>query len=84
MAASAQNLLGITTSVRCVAGVVDYVVKVIERDLLPKCRMSMALARDFTGHLYGCGVTSTRRRRSLTGRTIHNIALSPNFWRRGN
>ncbi|STQ58217.1 galactarate dehydratase [Pseudescherichia vulneris] len=31
-----KNLLGITTSVHCVAGVVDYVVKIIERDLLPK------------------------------------------------
>ena len=31
-----RNLLGITTSVHCVAGVVDYVVKIIERDLLPK------------------------------------------------
>ncbi|GAB8433249.1 hypothetical protein OkiPb00459_23470 [Escherichia coli] len=29
-----KNLLGITTSVHCVAGVVDYVVKIIERDLL--------------------------------------------------
>lgn len=28
-----KNLLGITTSVHCVAGVVDYVVKIIERDL---------------------------------------------------
>ena len=30
-----KNLLGISTSVHCVAGVVDYVVKIIERDLLP-------------------------------------------------
>ena len=31
-----KNLLGITTSVHCVAGVVDYVVKIIERNLLPQ------------------------------------------------
>lgn len=31
-----KNLLGISTSVHCVAGVVDYVVKIIERDLLLK------------------------------------------------
>ncbi|MGU0161786.1 hypothetical protein ACVXHB_26920 [Escherichia coli] len=31
-----------TTSVHCVAGVVDYVVKIIERDLLPNTRTSMA------------------------------------------
>ncbi|BED45863.1 hypothetical protein VEE63_20410 [Escherichia coli] len=31
-----KNLLGITTSVHCMADVEDYVVKIIERDLLPK------------------------------------------------
>ncbi len=33
-----QKSFGITTSVHCVAGVVDYVVKVIERDLRPNTR----------------------------------------------
>ena len=31
-----KNLLGITTSVHCMADVVNYVVKIIERNLLPK------------------------------------------------
>ncbi|MCT9872410.1 UxaA family hydrolase, partial [Paenarthrobacter aurescens] len=49
-----RNLLGITTSVHCVAGVVDYVVQLIERDLLP--RYSNVDGVVALNHLYGCGV----------------------------
>ena len=56
-----KNLLGISTSVHCVAGVVDYVVKIIERDLLPKYPNVDAPAA------------------IVPIRTIHNIALNPNF-----
>ena len=49
-----KNLLGITTSVHCVAGVVDYVVKIIERDLLPKYPNVDGVVG--LNHLYGCGV----------------------------
>ena len=45
----------------CVAGVVDYVVKIIERDLLPKYPNVDGVVG--LNHLYGCGV-STRLRRS--------------------
>ncbi len=41
MRAAPKSVLGITTSVHCVAGVVDYVVKVIERlssAQIPECR----------------------------------------------
>nr|AUN36698.1 D-galactarate dehydratase [uncultured bacterium] len=48
-----KNLLGITTSVHCVAGVVDYVVKIIERDLLPKYPNVDGVVG--LNHLYGCG-----------------------------
>lgn len=40
-----RNLLGITTSVHCVAGVVDYVVQMIERDRCPVIPMSTAWLR---------------------------------------
>ncbi len=49
-----KNLLGITTSVHCVAGVVDYVVKIIERDLLPNYPNVDGVVG--LNHLYGCGV----------------------------
>ncbi|MFP1497374.1 UxaA family hydrolase [Escherichia coli] len=49
-----KNLLGITTSVHCVAGVVDYVVKIIRRDLLPKYPNVDGVVG--LNHLYGCGV----------------------------
>jgi galactarate dehydratase len=57
-----KNLLGITTSVHCVAGVVDYVVKIIERDLLPKYPNVDGVVG--LNHLYGCGVAINAPRRS--------------------
>ena len=72
-----KNLLGITTSVHCMADVVDYVVKIIERDLLPK----YPSIDDVVGlnHLYGCGVAINAPAAVVPIRTIHNIALNPNF-----
>ncbi|EDV7054730.1 galactarate dehydratase [Salmonella enterica subsp. enterica] len=72
-----KNLLGITTSVHCVAGVVDYVVKVIERDLLPKYPNIDGVVG--LNHLYGCGVAINAPAAVVPIRTIHNIALNPNF-----
>ncbi|HCM3480858.1 TPA: UxaA family hydrolase [Salmonella enterica subsp. enterica serovar Panama] len=72
-----KNLLGITTSVHCVAGVVDYVVKVIERDLLPKYPNVDGVVG--LNHLYGCGVAINAPAAVVPIRTIHNIALNPNF-----
>ncbi|WP_414164979.1 galactarate dehydratase [Superficieibacter sp. BNK-5] len=72
-----KNLLGITTSVHCVAGVVDYVVKLIERDLLPKYPNVDGVVG--LNHLYGCGVAINAPAAIIPIRTIHNIALNPNF-----
>ncbi|ECI0837093.1 galactarate dehydratase [Salmonella enterica] len=72
-----KNLLGITTSVHCVAGVVEYVVKVIERDLLPKYPNVDGVVG--LNHLYGCGVAINAPAAVVPIRTIHNIALNPNF-----
>lgn len=72
-----RNLLGITTSVHCVAGVVDYVVKIIERDLLPKYRNVDGVVG--LNHLYGCGVAINAPAAVIPIRTIHNLALNPNF-----
>ncbi|MGR4051540.1 galactarate dehydratase [Kosakonia cowanii] len=72
-----KNLLGLTTSVHCVAGVVDYVVKLIERDLLPKYPNVDGVVG--LNHLYGCGVAINAPAAVIPIRTIHNISLNPNF-----
>ncbi len=72
-----KNLLGITTSVHCVAGVVDYVVNIIKRDLLPKYPNVDGVVG--LNHLYGCGVAINAPAAVVPIRTIHNIALNPNF-----
>lgn len=72
-----KNLLGITTSVHCVAGVVDYVVKLIEQKLLPKYPNVDGVVG--LNHLYGCGVAINAPAAVVPIRTIHNIALNPNF-----
>ena len=72
-----KNLLGITTSVHCVAGVVDYVVKIIERDLLAKYPNVDGVVG--LNHLYGCGVAINAPAAVVPIRTIHNLALNPNF-----
>lgn len=72
-----KNMLGITTSVQCVAGVLDYVVKIIERDLLPKYPNVDGVVA--LNHLYGCGVAINAPAAVVPIRTIHNLAKNPNF-----
>lgn len=72
-----KNLLAITTSVHCVAGFVDYLVKIIERDLLPRYPNVDGVVG--LNHLYGCGVAINAPAAIIPVRTLHNIALNPNF-----
>ncbi|MCX8964483.1 galactarate dehydratase [Erwinia psidii] len=72
-----RNLLGITTSVHCVAGVVDYVVNIIERQLLPRYPNVDGVVA--LNHLYGCGVAINAPAAVVPIRTIHNLALNANF-----
>ncbi|WP_455648096.1 galactarate dehydratase [Lonepinella koalarum] len=72
-----KNMLGITTSVHCVAGVVDYVVNIIEKELLPQYPNVDGVVG--LNHLYGCGVAINAPAAIVPIRTIHNIALNPNF-----
>lgn len=61
----------------CVAGVVDFVVKIIERDLLPNYPNVDGVVA--LNHLYGCGVAINAPAAVMPIRTIHNLALNPNF-----
>jgi galactarate dehydratase len=72
-----KNILGISTSVQCVAGTMDYAVKRIRNELLPKYPNVddvMALT-----HAYGCGVAIAAPEAVVPIRTLQNLASNPNF-----
>ena len=72
-----KNVLGITTSVQCVAGLTQFAVNKIKRELLPKYRnVDDVIALN---HTYGCGVAISAKAAIIPIRTIQNIALNPNF-----
>ena len=72
-----RNILAITTTVQCVAGVVDFAVKRIKAELLPK----FPHVDDVVGleHTYGCGVAIDAPDAIIPIRTLRNISLNPNF-----
>ncbi|MFL9927517.1 galactarate dehydratase [Herbaspirillum lusitanum] len=72
-----RNLLAITTTVQCVAGVVEHAVKRIREELLPK----YPNVEDVVGleHTYGCGVAIDAPNAYIPIRTLRNISLNPNF-----
>ena len=72
-----KNLLGISTSVQCVAGVVDFAVQRIRQELLPRYpNVDDVVALT---HTYGCGVAITAPGAAVPIRTLRNIARNPNF-----
>lgn len=72
-----KNLLAITTTVQCVAGVVEYVVKRIKAELLPKYPNVDGVVG--LEHIYGCGVAINAPAAVVPIRTLHNLTLNPNF-----
>jgi galactarate dehydratase len=72
-----RNLLAITTTVQCVAGVVDHAVRRIREQLLPL----YPHVDDVVGleHSYGCGVAIDAPDAVIPIRTLRNISLNPNF-----
>nr|WGD92982.1 UxaA family hydrolase [Bacillus subtilis] len=75
--AGTKNILGITTSVQCVVGVLDYAVKRIKEESRRNTQMSMTLCG--THHQYGCGVAINAPDAVIPIRTIQNLAKHPNF-----
>jgi galactarate dehydratase len=75
--AGTRNVLGISTSVNCVAGTVDYVVRLVKERLLPR----YPNVDDVVGlnHLYGCGVAIDAPGAAVPIRALRNLALNPNF-----
>ncbi|UGQ45587.1 galactarate dehydratase [Massilia endophytica] len=72
-----RNILAITTTVQCVSGVVEFAVKRIKAELLPK----YPNVDDVVGleHTYGCGVAIDAPNAMVPIRTLHNISKNPNF-----
>jgi galactarate dehydratase len=72
-----RNILAITTTVQCVAGVVAQAVARIKAELLPR----YPNVDDVIGleHSYGCGVAIDAPDAVIPIRTLRHISLNPNF-----
>jgi galactarate dehydratase len=72
-----KNILAISTTVQCVAPTVDYAVKRIKGEILPRYpNVDDVVA---ITHPYGCGVAIDAPGAAIPIRTLRNLSLSPNF-----
>lgn len=72
-----RNILAITQTVQCVAGVTEFAVQRIKAELLPKFpNVDDVVALE---HSYGCGVAIDAPDAIVPIRTLRNISLNPNF-----
>src|ERR1700716_60524 len=72
-----KNILGISTTVQCVSATVEYAVKKIKAELLPKYpNVDDVIA---ITHLYGCGVAIDAPGSEIPIRTLRNLSLNPNL-----
>ncbi|MFC7684897.1 galactarate dehydratase [Ureibacillus sp. GCM10028918] len=72
-----KNILGITTSVQCVVGVLDYAVAKIKKELLPLYENVDDVVA--LKHAYGCGVAIQAEDAEIPIRTITNLSTHANF-----
>ena len=72
-----RNLLAVTTTVQCVAGVLEFAVERIKKDLLPKYPNVDGVVG--LTHSYGCGVAIDAPDAIIPIRTVRNLASNPNF-----
>ncbi len=72
-----RNILAITQTVQCVAGVTEFAVQRIKAELLPRYpNVDDVVALE---HGYGCGVAIDAPDAVVPIRTLRNISLNPNF-----
>src|SRR5258708_7163587 len=72
-----KNVLAISTSVQCVAGTLQFALKRIKAELLPKYpNVDDVVALT---HAYGCGVAINAPQAIVPIRTLQNLANNPNF-----
>jgi galactarate dehydratase len=72
-----KNIFGISTSVQCVKGTLEYAVKRIRTELLPKYPDVDDVVP--LTHAYGCGVAINAPDAVVPIRTLQNLALNANF-----
>ena len=72
-----RNLLGITTTVQCVSGIVEHAVRRIKAEILPRYPNVDGVVG--LEHSYGCGVAIDAPDADIPIRTLRNIAANPNF-----
>jgi len=75
--AGTRNILGIATTVQCVAPTVEYAARRIKAELLP--RFSNVDDVVAVTHSYGCGVAIDAPGAAIPIRTLKHISLHPNF-----
>ena len=72
-----KNILGITTTVQCVAPTVEFAVRRIKNELLPRFpNVDDAVA---ITHTYGCGVALDAPGSEIPIRTLRHIGTHPNL-----
>ena len=75
--AGTKNVLGITTTVQCVAPTVDYAARRIKAEILPRFpNVDDVVA---VTHSYGCGVAIDAPGAAVPIRTLRHISMHPNF-----
>ncbi len=72
-----KNVLGITISVQCVAGMTNYISAKIKQELLPRYPNVDDVVT--FNHSYGCGIAIEAPAAMIPIRTIKHIAQNPNF-----
>lgn len=75
--AGTKNLLGITTSVQCVAPTVEFAARRIQAEILPRYPNVHGVLPIL--HPYGCGVAIDAPGADVPIRTIRNLSRNPNF-----
>ncbi len=72
-----RNILAISSTVQCVAGVMEVAIARIKAELLPRyAHVDDVIALE---HGYGCGVAIDAPGAEIPIRTLRHIALNPNF-----
>lgn len=72
-----RNILGITTTVQCVAPTVDYAARRIRAEILP--RFPNVDGVTAITHTYGCGIAIDAPDAAIPIRTLKHISLHPNI-----
>ena len=75
--AGTKNILGMTTTVQCVAPTVDHAAERIRRELLPRFPNVDGVVA--ITHAYGCGVAINAPDAPIPIRSIRNLSRNPNF-----